>query len=99
MDAGQLDLTAKQHGEFAADREAKAGAAVFTRRTGIRLLKRFKYDLLFLWWDADAGIFHDEGNDLRGFAQNRMALAISVRSEIDAHIDVATCRELEGVGD
>ena len=28
-----------------------------------------------------------------------MALAISVCSEINAHIDVAACRELEGIGD
>src|SRR6185437_1555803 len=55
--ASQLNLSAKQVGEFAADRQPETGAAIFAAGARIRLLERFEDELLLVRRDADAGIF------------------------------------------
>ena len=54
--AGQTDFAAQQAGDFAADRQPQAGAAVFAARAAVGLLKRFENDLLLLERNADSGI-------------------------------------------
>ena len=54
--AAQVDFAAKQAGQFAADGEPKARAAVLAAGGGIRLLERLEDDLLLLVRDADAGV-------------------------------------------
>ena len=61
--AAQLDFAAQQARQFAADREAEAGAAVFAAGAGVGLLERLEDDLLFLERNADAGIGDLEGDD------------------------------------
>ena len=54
--AGQPDLAAEQRGQFARDGEAQAGAAVFARGAGVRLLERLEDEPLLFRRDADAGV-------------------------------------------
>ena len=65
VDAGELDLAAEQHGQFAADGEAEAGAAVFAGGAGVGLLEGLEDEPLLLRRDADAGVLDGEGDDLR----------------------------------
>ena len=46
--AGQLDLAAEQLGDFTADRQAEAGAAVLAAGRAVRLLERFEDDLVLV---------------------------------------------------
>ena len=64
VDAGQPDFAAQQHGQFAADRQAQAGAAVFARRAGVGLLECLEDEPLLLRRDADAGVLDRKGDDL-----------------------------------
>src|SRR5205085_2336814 len=95
--AAQLDLAAEQIGEFSADREAEARAAVFAVRAGISLLERFEDDALFLRRNADTGIGHLEHDDAGGAVQHRVVRAPAARSLINAELDPAMLGELEGV--
>ena len=61
--AVQLDFAAEQVREFAADREAEAGAAVLAAGAGVGLLERLEDDLLLFQRNADAGVGHLEGDD------------------------------------
>ena len=60
------DFAAEQGGQFAADGQAEAGAAVLAARAGVGLLERLEDELLLLRRDADAGVRHREGNDHAG---------------------------------
>ena len=95
--AAQLDLAAEQIGEFSADREAEARAAVFAVRAGISLLERFEDDALFLRRNADTGIGHLEHDHAGGAVQHRVVRAPAARRLIDAELDPAMLGELEGV--
>ena len=66
VDAGELDFAAEQHGQFAADGEAQAGAAVLARGAGVGLLEGLEDEPLLLRRDADAGVLDGEGDDLAG---------------------------------
>ena len=64
VDAGEPDLAAEQHGQFAADGQAQAGAAVLARGAGVGLLEGLEDQPLLLRRDADAGVLDREGDDL-----------------------------------
>ena len=98
VDAGELDLTAEQDGQLAADGETEAGAAVFAGRAGVGLLKRLEDEPLLLRRDADAGVLDREGEDLRRVPEHGMIEAPATRRKTDADIDVAGAGELHGVG-
>ena len=89
MDAGEPDFAAQQHGQFAADGQAQAGAAVFARRAGIGLLEGLEDEPLLLRRDADAGVLDGEGDDLLRLAQHRMIEAPARRGEADTHLHMA----------
>src|SRR5262245_33621600 len=54
--AAQVNLATEQVREFAADRKAKARAAVFAAGAGIGLLERLEDELLLLKGNTDAGV-------------------------------------------
>ena len=60
----QLDFAAEQHGQFAADGETEAGAAVFAGGAGVGLLEGLEDEPLLFRRDADAGILDGEGDEL-----------------------------------
>ncbi len=62
--AGQLDLASGQHRQFAAYREAKAGAGILSGCTGVRLLERLEDDLLLVRRNADTLVLDDKRHDL-----------------------------------
>ena len=57
------DFAAEQARNFAADRQAQAGAAVFAAGAAVGLLERLEDDLLLLRRDADAGVGDGERDD------------------------------------
>src|SRR5580704_13690109 len=54
--ASQLDFSTEEAGQFAADRETKARAAVLAAGAGICLLESFKDNSLLIRRDADTAI-------------------------------------------
>ena len=54
--ADQPDLAAEQPGDFAADRQAQARAAVLAAGAAVGLLERLEDDLLLVRGNADAGV-------------------------------------------
>ena len=54
--AYEFDFAAQQRGQFAADGQTEAGAAVSPRGARVRLLERFEDQALFFRRDADSGI-------------------------------------------
>ena len=80
-DAAELNFTAEQAGEFAADRKTKAGAAVLAAGAGIGLLEGFEDDALFFRRNADAGVGDFEGDDRCGALENRMIARSSRRRQ------------------
>ena len=97
--AAQLDLTAQQAGQLAADRQAEAGAAVLAAGAGVGLLECLEDDPLFFLRDADAGVRHLERHDAGSALEDRMvgAPAGCRRRHREAH--PALLGELEGVGE
>ncbi len=73
--AAQLNFAAQQAGQFAADGQAQAGAAVLAAGAGIRLLEGLEDDALLFGGNADAGVGDLERNDRRRAAENRMVCA------------------------
>src|ERR1700712_1195801 len=69
----QTDLTAKQPGQFSADRKPQTRASVAATRGAIRLLEGLKDDLLFVDRNADSGIGDRERHHCFGAVENRMA--------------------------
>ena len=67
--AAQLNFAAQQAGQFAADRQPQAGAAVLAAGAGICLLEGLEDDALLLGRNADAGIGDLEGDDRGRLAQ------------------------------
>ena len=64
--AAQLDFAAEQAGQFAADGQAQAGAAVLAAGAGVGLLEGLEDDALLFRRDADAGVGDLEGDDGTG---------------------------------
>ncbi len=75
--AAQLNFSAEQAGQFAADREPQSGAAVLAAGARIGLLEGLEDDSLFFRRNADAGVRNFEGDDGRRAGKDRMRRAPS----------------------
>src|SRR5205823_8232119 len=95
--AAQLDLSAEQTGQLAADRKAETRAAEPAIGAGIGLLKSLEDDLLFFRRDADTGVGNLEGDDCRRFLQHRVLRAPAAGGRMDAQLDPALLAVFEGV--
>src|SRR2546422_3823675 len=95
--ASELDLTAEQQCQFATDRETKAGAAIFSRCSGVGLLEGLENQLLLLRRNAGAGILDGESDHVLRLAEHGMIDTPAFRRQIDPQFDVALSRELDGV--
>ena len=92
------ELAAQQAGDFAADRQAQAGAAVLAAGGAVGLLEGLEDDPLLVLRDADAGVLDREGEDLAGLVER--SLAVSSRSAAARpQLHLAALGELEGVGE
>ena len=98
MHAGELDLAAEQHRQFAADGESESGAAILAGGSGVRLLKGFEYQSLLLGRDADAGVLDRESQHLVRLAEHRVIGSPALGRARDTHLDVAMAREFHRVG-
>ena len=94
-----MDFAAEQAREFAADRKAKTGAAVFAAGAGVRLLECLEDQLLLLQGNADAGIGDLEGDHGRRGVEHRMIRAPTAECAGDLQPHFAFAGELEGVGE
>ena len=89
----QPDLAAEQLGNFAADRQAEAGAAVLAAGRAVGLLERFEDDLVLVRRDADAGVFDLERDDVGGAIERRRGPAIQpLRRRLDASASPSPAR-------
>src|ERR1700722_13278228 len=95
--ARELYFTAKQRGQFAADRQTEAGAAISPRSARVGLLEGFEDKSLLLRRDADARILDSEGNDFVRLAEHRVVGCPSSRRQFDADLHVTVCGEFDGV--
>ena len=77
--AREPDLAAEQPRDFAADRQAEAGAAVLAAGRAVGLLERFEDDLVLVRRDADAGVFDLERDDVGRAIEAGMAQSSSRR--------------------
>ena len=84
------DLPLHEGHEFFDDREAESRATEASGGCAVGLGKGFENALMRLGWNADTGIFYLES---KGDGRVRF------RHRIDAHIDLAFGRELQGVTD
>ena len=86
--AGDVELAVQQAGNFAADCQPQAGAAVTPRRAGVGLLECLEDQPHFICRDADATVAHAEGDDQRRVRKARVggipALAGNTRRQADA---------------
>src|ERR1700722_8315916 len=94
-----MDFATEQAGKLAADRKAKAGAAIFAAGAGIRLLEGFEDQLLLVLRNADTGVGYFEGHYGRRVIENRMFSAPAAKCGRDAEANAAFGGELEGVGE
>ncbi len=70
--AAQLDLSAEQRRQLAADGQAQPGAAVLAAGAGIGLLECLEDDALFFGRNADAGVRDLEGDHVGRTLENRV---------------------------
>ena len=77
--AAQLNLATEQAGQFAADRQPQAGAAVFAAGAGVCLLEGLEDDALLFGRNADPGIGNLEGHDRGAAFEDRMIFAPAAR--------------------
>ncbi len=68
-DALQVDFAAQQAGDFAADGQAQAGAAIAAAGAAVGLLEGLENDLLLVGRNADAGVRDREGDHAAGAVQ------------------------------
>ena len=94
----QMDFTAEQARELAADGETKPGAAIFAAGAGVGLLERFEDQLLLLLGNADAGVGHFERDHRGGVIEQWMFRAPAAERRRHGHAHAALGGELERVG-
>ncbi len=94
--AEQLDFSAKQACQLAADCQPEAGPAVFATGSGICLLEGLEDNLLLFLRNADSGISNFEC-DNRAITEDRMVLTPSIFSFEHGESYAALFRELECV--
>ena len=97
--AAQLDFSAQQAGQLAADGESQSGSAVFAAGAGVCLLKRLEDDSLLLRRNTDSGIGDLEGNHGCGACRESgwSSLHPPAATETDK-LHASVLRELECVG-
>src|ERR1051325_1720140 len=95
--AGEANFAAEQAGDFTADGEAEAGAAVFAAGAAVGLLEGLEDDLLFLRGDADAGVADRESDDRAGMVEGLIVRIPAFRNRREAEGDLAAFGEFEGV--
>ena len=83
----QPDLAAEQTGEFAADGESQARAAILPAGGSVGLLERFEDDALLFRRNADAGIGYRERDHALGAVEDRMTRAPTFRGRSIAQFD------------
>ena len=76
--AAQLDFTAEQVCQLAADRKTQTSAAIFAAGAGICLLESLKDDALFIERNTDSSIGNFEGDNRSGAIQNSVLVAPTV---------------------
>jgi hypothetical protein len=96
--AAQLNLSAQQTGQLAADSQTKAGPAVFPAGARVRLLEGLEDDALLFEWNANASIGNLECNYGSGLAQNRVVLSPTALGQRYGQPDAAQFRELKSIG-
>src|SRR5215467_5730009 len=92
-----MDFTAEEVGQFATDRQAKAGPAVFATGAGISLVEGLEDDLLLLERDTDSGIGDLESNYRGRLLEHRMVLGPAGFRGVHVEANTAAFGELEGV--
>src|SRR5205814_7733009 len=89
--AAELNLSAQQARQLAADRQPQSRTAVFAAGACVRLLKRLEDHSLLVEWNADAGVRNLEGDHRRRAAQHGMVgtPAAHGRRHIQTHAAMA----------
>src|SRR5690606_29949182 len=95
--APQLDLSAEQPRQLAADRQAEPGAAIESAGRLVGLLERLEDELLFVRGDPDPGVGDRELECRRGAAQRLALELLRVGVDTDPQLDRSGLRELECV--
>src|SRR5207244_10134505 len=93
-----LELTADEARNLAADRQAKPGAAIFAAGRAIGLVERLEDQPLLLLRNADARVGYRNLDRPAGVAQSRLIAAPALVGQANAERDAALRGELEGVG-
>jgi hypothetical protein len=94
----QHQIAAEQQRRFARDGEPETRAAEAPIRARLGLLERREDAFLRGPGDADSGVRHGEGDARRGVELRRSEDAVPQRP-VDAELDLAALRELEGVAE
>src|SRR6202167_6490934 len=95
----QLNFTAEQTREFAADSETEARAALFAARAGVGLLECFENDALLFRKNADTRVGDFECDHRAGAAENRVLVAPTVVGDSARKPPVPFPGEFAGVGE
>ena len=86
--AHQADLAAQQADEAAADRKAKAGAAVLAGGRAVGLGEGLEHRALQLLLDADAGVADADRHDGVGADEAGAVGAPAAPAQVEAHLDL-----------
>src|SRR6186713_503247 len=97
-DTAQAYFAAQQVSQLTADGESQSRATVFTRRTGVRLLKRLEDDSLLLLRNADTRVADGELHHRRRLAERRVIGCPTAHRDTDMQAYTAAVRKLERVG-
>ena len=96
--AAEADFAAQHPGDFTADRQPQARAAVLAAGRPVRLLERLEDDLLLFGRDADAGVANAEGEHRLGMVEPLVLRAPPPAHRRDLQRHTPALGELEGVG-
>ena len=95
--ASQPDLASEQRGEFPRYGQSKACASVFSRGSGVRLLKGLEDKTLLFRRDADAGVVDSQREHLFRATKARIVGTPAVLDQADLHVDLSARGELKGI--
>ena len=95
--AVELDFSAEQGCDLAADRQTETGSAVSARDRSVRLLERLENNPVLFRCDTDSGILYREGNHGFGTAEGLVVLAPSAFRRSHRDRNVPAVGELERI--